>query len=148
MSTGAQGNMLNVVASQSILADVARQVAGDSAEVHSLIPVGFDPHAFTPSPSDLTAVAEADLVFIVGVGYEETLLDAIESAGEMVNIVVASACVQLIPAGASMHHDDHDDHADDHAHEHDDDHADDHDDDHADEHDDDHADEHDDDHAH
>ena len=151
VSTGAQGAMLNVVASQSILTDVARQVAGDKADVRSLIPVGSDPHAFTPSPSDLTAVAEADLVFIVGTGYEETLLEAIESAGEMVNIVTVSACVRIIPAGASMHHDDeHADEHDDHAHEHDDDdHADEHDDDHAHEHDDDdHADEHDDDHAH
>ncbi|MCY4071513.1 MAG: metal ABC transporter substrate-binding protein [Chloroflexi bacterium] len=149
--------MLNVVASQSILTDVARQVAGDRAEVRSLIPVGSDPHAFTPSPSDLTDVAEADLVFIVGTGYEESLLQAIENAGEMVNIVVASACVRVIPAGASMHHDDehadeHDDHAheedDDHAHEEDDEHAHEEDDDHAHEEDDDHAHEEDDDHAH
>ena len=154
LSVGAQASRLNVVASHGILADVASQVAGDQANVTSLIPVGADPHAFTPSPSDLIAVAEADLVLINGAGYEETLLEAIENAGEMVNIAVASACVELIPGGAAMrddHHDDHDDHADehddDHADEHDADHADEHDDEHADEHDDDHADEHDADHA-
>ncbi len=169
ISTGAQATMLSVLASHSILTDVARNVAGDRAEVRSLIPVGADPHAFIPSPSDLTDVAGADLVFLVGAGYEESLLDAIESAGEMANIVVASACIQVRPFGAAMHHeddhadehedehtdehdDDHtdahdDDHDDDHADEHDDDHADEHDDDHADEHDDDHADEHDDEHA-
>ena len=150
ISTGAQATMLNVVASQSILADIASQVAGDSAEVRSLMPVGADPHTFTPLPSDLTAVAEADLVFLVGAGYEETLLEAIESAGEMVNIVEASACVQVIPAGASMHHEDEhaDEHEDEHAHEDEDDHAHEDEDEHAHEDEDEHADEHEDDHAH
>jgi len=149
ISTGAQAATLNVVASQSILADVARQVAGDKADVQSLMPLGADPHAFIPSPSDLITVAGADLVFLVGAGYEEALLDAIESAGEMANIVVASACIEVRPFGAAMHHeDDHmEEHVDDHD-EDDDDHADDHDDedDHADEHDD--EDEHDEDEGH
>ena len=145
ISTGAQEVMLSVLASHSILTDVARNVAGDKAHVRSLIPLGADPHAFIPSPSDLTDVAGADLVFLVGAGYEEALLDAIESAGEMANIVVASACIQVRPFGAAMHHED--DHADEHEDEHDDEHADERDDDHADEHDDDHEDEHDDDHA-
>ncbi len=149
---------LRVVASHSILADVARNVAGDQAEVTTLIPVTSDPHKFVPTPSDLTAVAEADLVLINGVGYEEQLLDAIEGAGEAGNILNASSCVQIRPYSGDPHMDEHDDdHADDHA---DDDHADDDhaDDDHADDHDDDHADddhadddhaddEHDDDHA-
>ena len=167
----------NVVASYSILADVVQNIAGDRVEVTTLIPVGADPHSFLPSPRELTALAEADLIFVNGAGIEEALLDVIEGAAEDTPIVEISACVEIIPIGASghmheddehadEHDDDHahdhdeDDHADEHDTEHDDDHADDHaddhddehahedDDDHADEHDDDHADEHDDDHAH
>ncbi len=146
----ANGGQLHVVATHGILADVARNVAGDLAEVSSLIPVGADPHAFIPTPSDLTAVAKADLVLFNGAGYEEAVLDAIENAGEGGNLVNASACVEIRPFGAGMGHGDHeDDHADDDdgdehadgdhddAHAEDDDHADDgHDDDadHADEH--------------
>ncbi len=142
----AKGDQLQVVASHGILAEVARNVAGDAAEVSTLIPIGADPHAFSPTPSDLIAVAEADLVIINGGGYEEALIDAIASAGEGGNIVNASACVQIRPFGAGMSHDD-PEHEDEHADEHDDDHMDEHDDDdHMDEHDvDDHADEHDDD---
>ena len=152
-----------VVASHGILADVAQNVAGENVAVSVLIPTGSDPHGYIPSPGDLTAVSNADLVFLNGIGYEESLLEAIEGAGEMVNIVNASGCILVRPFSAGMHHDEHDDdhadeHDDDHADEHDDDdhaaddHADEHDDehaddDHADEHDDDHADEHDDDHA-
>lgn len=147
----ANGGQLHVVATHGILADVARNIAGDEAEVSTLIPVGADPHAFIPTPSDLTTVAQADLVLINGVGYEEALLDAIEIAGEDAYLVNASACVEIRPFVVGMGHaDDDDDHADDadddHADEHaegdaDDAHADD--DDHADDEDDDHADEHD-----
>ncbi|MDE2637960.1 MAG: zinc ABC transporter substrate-binding protein [Chloroflexota bacterium] len=153
----ANGGQLHVVATHGILADVARNVAGDHAEVISLVPVGADQHGFVPTPSDLTTVAEADLVLINGAGWEESLLAAVESAGEGGNIVNASACVGIIPFGADMGHDDHgDEHADDHdAHAHDEDHAEDddehaghdHDDDDHAEDDDEHADDHDDDHA-
>ncbi|MDE2775028.1 MAG: zinc ABC transporter substrate-binding protein, partial [Chloroflexota bacterium] len=120
----ANGDQLHIVATHGILADVVRNVAGDHAEVISLVPVGADQHGFAPTPSDLTTVAEADVVFINGAGWEETLLPAVESAGEGGNLVNASACVGIIPFGAGGGHDDHDDHGDDH----DDDHADDHDD--------------------
>ena len=160
----AQADRLQVVASHSILADIVGNVAADRADVSTLIPAAADPHSFIPSPGDLTRIAEADLVFINGAGFEENLLNAIESAGETVAIVNASACIEVRPFGAAMHTDEqraHEDEAqdehdvddeDDHADEHDDDddeHADDHDDD-DDEHmddrddDDDHADEHDD----
>ncbi len=146
---GAQSAKPVVIASHSILADVARQVAGDHLDVRTLIPAGSDPHHFIPTPSDLAAVAEADLVLINGIGYEETLLEAIENAGADVNIVVASACIDVRPAGA---HDDHDEHAhdedDDHAHDDEDDHAHDDEDDHAHDDDDEHAHDDDDDHAH
>ncbi|MCE2473835.1 MAG: zinc ABC transporter substrate-binding protein, partial [Anaerolineae bacterium] len=117
--------------------------------------------------SDLTSVAEADLVFVNGAGYEESLLAAIENAGETVNIVTVSACVEIRPFGAAMHddeehaheeeHDDADDHDDDHDADeddqddesgHDDDHADDDDHDDDDNHDDDHDGAHDDDEDH
>ena len=148
-----QEDKLRVITSHSILADVVHNIAGDRIELETLIPVGADPHSFTPSPSDLTSVAEADLVFVNGAGFEETLLEVIEGAAEAVPIVEASACVEIIAIGATGHmHDDHedDDHADEdeHGHEHDDDdHADE--DEHGHEHeDDDHADDHEDEHGH
>ncbi|MCY4538060.1 MAG: zinc ABC transporter substrate-binding protein [Chloroflexi bacterium] len=165
ISTGAQGATLEVVASHSILADVLGNIAGDHVELTTLIPIGADPHGFNPSPSDLTSVAEADLVFVNGAGFEETLLEVIKGAAEDVPIVEVSACVEIIAIGATGHMHEDDKHADEHddedAHD-DDEHADEHDDedthdddDHADEHDDedahdddDHADEHDDEDAH
>ena len=152
-----QEDKLHVVASYSILADVVHNIAGDRVNLTTLIPVGADPHTFQPSPRDLTPLAAADLIFVNGAGIEEGLLDVIESAAEDTPIVEISACVEIIPIGATGHmhegdehvHDD-DDHGDEHDDEHahdDDDHGDEHDD-HADEDDDDHSHEHEDEHAH
>ena len=105
LSPLAQDEAMLVVASHSILADVARNVAADQATVNSLIPASADPHSFIPSPGDLTDLSSADIVFINGTGYEERLLDAIESAGETANIVNVSACIQVRPFGAAMHDD-------------------------------------------
>ena len=82
---------LDVVASTSFLADIAQNVAGDRFQVRSLIPRGTDPHAFEPAPSDLKAVAGADLVIINGGGLEGTLLTTLQNAVGGSTIVDASA---------------------------------------------------------
>jgi len=117
--TGAQNDRLQVVASYSILEDVVRNVAGDAADVQSLMPVNADPHTFEPTPRDLTAIAEADIVFTNGAFFEEGLLASIESAGEDTNIVEASACVPMIAfEGEHSHGDEGHEHGeDDHDHE-------------------------------
>jgi ABC-type Zn uptake system ZnuABC Zn-binding protein ZnuA len=89
---GAPSGALDVVASTSFLADIAQNVAGDRFEVRSLIPIGTDPHAFEPTPSDLKAVAGADLVVVNGAGLEGTLLTTIQNAiGGETTVVDASA---------------------------------------------------------
>lgn len=118
----AQDERLQVVASFSILADVTQNVAGDAADVTSMIPVGADPHSFQAVPSDIALLANADVVFINGAFFEEGLLEAIENAGEDMNILEASACVNILPFGAEGHEHDEDaehEHDEDADHEHD-----------------------------
>lgn len=59
---------LTVVATFSVIADLASSVAGDRADVTSLVPVGGDPHTFEPRPSDVNALARADVVLDNGLG--------------------------------------------------------------------------------
>ncbi len=115
----AQEDRLQIVASHSILGDVVANVAGDGADVILTMPRGADPHSFQPSPSDLTALADADVVFINGGFFEEGLLEAIENAGDNMLIVPVSACVEVI--GFSGHHHG-DEHGHDEEHDHDDEH--------------------------
>lgn len=92
-----------IVASHSILADVVNNVTGDVADVSLTMPVGADPHSFEALPSDLTALAEADVVFVNGAFFEEGLMDAIENAGADMNIVEVSSCVEIIEIGINAH---------------------------------------------
>ena len=116
MPLAAQHDRMQVAASHSILADVVHHVAGDQADITLLMPAGADPHNFQPTPKDLTAIADAQLVFVNGARFEEQLLDAIENAADDVSIIAASACVEIIAIGSSApdehgdeDHDEHDD---------------------------------------
>ncbi|MGM7422301.1 anchored repeat ABC transporter, substrate-binding protein [Cellulosimicrobium sp. CpK407] len=54
---------LDVVTTTGILADLARNVAGDRAVVTSLVPEGGDPHSYEPSLRDVRDVVYADVAF-------------------------------------------------------------------------------------
>jgi ABC-type Zn uptake system ZnuABC Zn-binding protein ZnuA len=96
----AQNSRLRVVASFSILGDVARSVAGDAADVTTLIPPDADPHAYSPAPGDMTAVADADVVLVDGGQFEQGLLATIATVMGDKSPVVASQCVEILPFGA------------------------------------------------
>ena len=114
----AQETRLNVIATTSIIADVARNVGGDLVIVDSLVPVNADEHAFQPTPADLVKVAQADLVLVNGAGLEAFLGRLVENAADVPMIVVSNG-IAVLPMGAHDHdHADEDhDHADeDHDH--------------------------------
>lgn len=64
---------LQVVASTTLVGDVIRQVGGELVDLTVLLPPDADPHTFEPRPQDLAALSEAQVVFINGLGLEETL---------------------------------------------------------------------------
>jgi zinc transport system substrate-binding protein len=59
-----------VIATFFPLYDFARQVAGDRADVSSLVPVGVEPHDWEPSPRDVADVRKAALLVYNGAGFE------------------------------------------------------------------------------
>lgn len=78
---GDAGDRLRLVTTYSIVYDFVREVAGDRAQVTSLVPIAQDPHTYEPKPSDLQAVAEADAVFYHGLNLELWFDRFIENAG-------------------------------------------------------------------
>lgn len=72
---------LRLITTYSIVYDFVRQVAGDRAQVTSLVPIGQDPHTYEPKPGDLQAVAAADAVFYHGLNLELWFDRFIENAG-------------------------------------------------------------------
>jgi ABC-type Zn uptake system ZnuABC Zn-binding protein ZnuA len=86
----AEGERLRVVATTSLVADAVRRVAGEAADLTTLMPPGTDPHSYEPTPQDLRAVAEAHLIFANGFGLELFLADLMESSGSSAPVVAVS----------------------------------------------------------
>jgi len=101
-----EGAPVRVVASFSILGDLIRQVGGAQVAVTTLVGPDSDAHGFSPSPADARKLAEADIVFVNGLGLEGWLDRLIRASGTRAPVVVASAGVKPIPAEGG--HGDHD----------------------------------------
>lgn len=81
---------LKVVASFSILGDMVRQVTGDLAEVTTIVGPDADAHVYTPSTGDARAVADADVIFVNGLGFETWSQTLIETSGTKADVFVAT----------------------------------------------------------
>lgn len=65
------GHRLQVVTSFYPLYDFASHVAGDRADVTSLIPPGVEPHEWEPTAGDVSKARSADILIINGAGFEK-----------------------------------------------------------------------------
>jgi manganese/zinc/iron transport system substrate-binding protein len=72
------GDKIRVVCTTTMIADLARQLAGEHAEVIGIMKVGEDPHVYEVRPRDAQQIAAAELVLINGLHLESTLLQVIE----------------------------------------------------------------------
>ncbi len=88
-----------VIAIEGVLADFARQVAGDRGPVQSLIPAGVDPRDYEPTVNDKAAVARARLVISNGAGLERFMDALMSRAGENEPVEEASRGLEPLAAG-------------------------------------------------
>jgi zinc/manganese transport system substrate-binding protein len=95
----AQEKPLNVVASFTILADMVQQVGETRVTVRSLAGPNQDLHGYEPRPSDLQAVAQADVMVVNGLGLEGWAERIAKAAGFKGTAIVASKGVAALKAG-------------------------------------------------
>lgn len=107
-----------VIASTAILGDIVAEVTGDVIDVETLMPRGADPHSFEPSARQAARLRDADLLLVNGLGLEEGLLDAVESArDDGVRVFEVAPAVDPLPIGHAPDDHEPDDHEpDDHEH--------------------------------
>jgi ABC-type Zn uptake system ZnuABC Zn-binding protein ZnuA len=85
---GDSDGRLGVVATTTVLADLVANVGGDLVDVRSLGPKGGEVHTFDPSPSDVAALGDADLVVTNGLGLDAWVADLVEGADTTAPVVV------------------------------------------------------------
>ncbi len=89
--------MPSVVATTTVLGDIAENILGDKGTVETLMPIGADPHGFQASARQGASLREADLVVANGLGLEEGLQDVIEAAvADGVRVLEAGSYVEVL----------------------------------------------------
>ncbi|RAV33261.1 metal ABC transporter substrate-binding protein, partial [Corynebacterium heidelbergense] len=76
--SGTPGHPATVLTTFTILADMARSIAGNAAHggpgdvltIRSLTPPGAEIHGYEPTPADVAAAADASLIIDNGLGLE------------------------------------------------------------------------------
>lgn len=77
---GQSGGGLKVLASTTLLADLARNVAGDRATVESIAPAGAHVEEYEPKPTDARRVSEADVIILNGKHLDEWAEKLVETS--------------------------------------------------------------------
>ena len=115
-SPGQPADEINVVTTSNIVADWVRAVGQDRVEVFSLLPPDTDAHTFQPGARDISRVADADLVFSIGLSQEAGWLDELikNAARDPAGVVAVGDAVDPIAfVDIFDEHGEHGKHADD-----------------------------------
>lgn len=100
---GAQ-EKVSVVASFSILGDFAREVAGDRANVTTLVGPDGDAHVYSPTPADAKAVADARVLVVNGLKFEGWMDRLVKSSATKASVVTASKSITPIAVPGDKDH--------------------------------------------
>lgn len=117
---------IQVVATTTQIADLVRNVGGETVHVTQILQPGSDPHGFEPRPSDVAAAATASLVFSNGQDLDPWAERLVSESGSEARLIDLSSMLSDPLKGedldAAERRHDHDDHAHEsheHGHEHD-----------------------------
>jgi zinc/manganese transport system substrate-binding protein len=103
---GAHAEKLSVVASFSIIGDMAEKIGGDRIDLRTLVGADSDAHVYEPRPADALALARADVILVNGLlleGFMERLIQASEAKAPM-TVLTDGADILNDPAGGHYHY--------------------------------------------
>ena len=92
---------IKIVASFSILGNMVEQVVGGHADVTTIVGPDADAHVYQPSAADARAVADADIIFVNGLGFETWSDTLIVESGTNASVHVATAGVKIVTVDGS-----------------------------------------------
>jgi manganese/zinc/iron transport system substrate-binding protein len=90
-ATNTNKKKTKVVATTGMIADLVRQIGGDTIDVEQLMNSGVDPHLYKPNTDDVRAISSADIVFYNGFKLEGRMGDLLgrNSSKKLTHIAVA-----------------------------------------------------------
>jgi len=86
---------LKVATTFTIIADMARNVAGDAAEVVSITKPGAEIHNYQPTPGDLIGTQDADLILWNGLNLEQWFEQFLANLGDVPSVVVSEGITPI-----------------------------------------------------
>lgn len=87
-TTANAAEKLKVVTTFTVIADIARNVAGDAAIVESITKPNAEIHNYQPTPGDILRARDADLVLWNGLNLEQWFERFLQNLGDVPGIVV------------------------------------------------------------
>ena len=109
----ATSDKINVLVTTPMLGDFVNEIGGENINLTILMPAEVDPHTYDPSPQDASKIADADIVFYVGLKYEPSALTKLveNTSNEAAVLVEVGEEINPIEFSEEGHkgHDDHDD---------------------------------------
>ena len=85
-----------VLTTFTVLADLARNVAGDRLTVQSIVKPGSEIHGYQPTPSDIERASGADLIVENGLGLELWAKKFTASAGDIPTLTLSDGMEPLL----------------------------------------------------
>jgi ABC-type Zn uptake system ZnuABC Zn-binding protein ZnuA len=95
---------LAVAASIFPVADIVRQVGGDTVDVHVLIPPGVSEHSFELTPRQVAELQEAKVIFVVGHGLEDQVVERLRGALPQTSLVTVDRGIAVREFGEEEEH--------------------------------------------
>lgn len=89
------GEKLKAVTTFTVIADIARNVAGDAAIVESITKPGAEIHDYQPTPRDIVRAKDADLIFWNGFNLERWFERFLQDVEDVPSIVVSDGVTPL-----------------------------------------------------
>ena len=85
-----------IVATASMIADMAKNIAGDKFEIDCIVPIGGDPHLHEPTPRDAMLVSNAQLILMNGLTFEGWLSELIENSGTKAKSILVTEGIEAV----------------------------------------------------
>ncbi|MEM7625956.1 MAG: metal ABC transporter substrate-binding protein [Planctomycetota bacterium] len=98
----AENDRLQIVATTTMIEDLARRIAGEDADVVGIMKVGEDPHVYDVRPNDAVAISRADLVLTNGFHLEATLGGVIEQTARG-DVLHLAEVANITPIGSTVY---------------------------------------------